>query len=440
MTPLVNRMFDALDARVGARGAVQEAATKVFPRHWSFLLGEAAVVCFVVLVLTGVFLSMFYRPSIEPVTYAGEATLFQGRALPEAFASVVRIVHDVPGGSFVHRLHTAASHVFVAVILLHFLRVLLTGAFRRPRELNYHLGILLLLLAIGAAYTGHKLPFDVTAGNAMRILYSILLSIPFAGEFVAQWVFGGEFPTGDIIPRLYAVHIVVLPALIAMGMAAHVGLVVRQTHTQFPRPGVDTTRKVAGEPAWPWKAASSAVTALAVVSLLALSSVFIPWGAVDLHGPYIVAQVTNASQPDWFLFWVEGAVRLYPGVEPSLLGTTLTMMFVPGVVLPTVLGALLFAYPWIEGRVVGPPREGDHHELQRPTDIPFRVGFVAAMSALLGVLFVTASHDVIARLLGMPLETLTWGLRVAVLALPPVVGVAAARYARHARDVRKERW
>lgn len=431
MTPLFGRLFDALDARLGTTVVLRHAANKVFPKHWSFLLGEVAVIAFGVLVLTGIFLTMFYRASTDPVTYTGSAELFTGRELPASFESVVRLTHDVPGGLLFRRIHRVAAHVFVIAILLHLLRVILTGAFRRPRELNYHLGILMLFLAVASAYSGHNLIFDVLAGTSLRILYSFLLSVPFVGEAVAQWVFAGEFPTGDFIPRLYIAHVLVLPGLTALAIGLHLTMLVRQTHTQFSRPGIDDRTTVVGEPAWPGQAAKSLTLALAVVGLVAAFAVLVPWSDVDLHGPYIVAQATNASQPDWFLFWVEGALRLYPGWDPTILGVTFSAALVSGVLLPLLLMTMLFAYPWLERTVVGLPRDPfDHHELQGPLDVPFRVGFVTAVFTVLLVLTASAGHDVVARNFRMPIETVTWVLRIAVLVLPVVTGLGAALYAR----------
>jgi ubiquinol-cytochrome c reductase cytochrome b subunit len=429
MTPLFARLFEALDERLAIAEQVRRGANKVFPRHWSFLLGEVAMFTFGILVVTGIFLTAFYRPSVEPVTYVGTAELFQGRELPAAFESVTRLSHDIPGGLFIRRVHRAAATVFITAIALHMVRIILTGAFRKPREPNYHLGLVLIFLAVASGYSGHNLVFDVLAGTSLRILYSFLQSIPWAGPAVSQWAFGGEFPTGDLIPRLYVVHVLILPALIAGGIALHMWMVVKQTHTQFPTPGVDPRKQVAGEPMWPYQFATSTVLTLAVAGLLSLAAALVPWSDVDLHGPYLIAAATNASQPDWFLFWVEGALRLYPGWEWEAFGTVFSGLFTVGIVMPLLVGLVLFAYPAVERLVVG----GDddyHHEVQGPMDVPFRLGFVVALVTFLAVLTAAAGHDVIARLLQARIERVTMVLRLAVVAGPVAAGGAAAWYAR----------
>jgi ubiquinol-cytochrome c reductase cytochrome b subunit len=336
----------------------------------------------------------------------------------------------VPGGLFIRRVHRVAATVFIMAISLHLLRIILTGAFRKPREPNYHLGLVLVFLAVASGYSGHNLPFDLLAGTSLRILYSFLQSIPWVGAAVSQWTFGGEFPTGDLIPRLYVVHVLVLPALLAGGIGMHLYLVVKQTHTQFRVPGVDARTHVAGEPMWPYQFATSTVLTLVVAALLAVAAALVPWADVDLHGPYLIAAATNASQPDWFLFWIEGALRLYPGWEWRLLGTVFSGLFVVGVVMPLVVGALLFAYPALERRVVGGRDDAYHHEVQHPLAVPFRLGFVVALVTFFAILTTAAGHDVIARLLHAPIESVTLALRIAVLVLPPLAGFGAAAYAR----------
>jgi ubiquinol-cytochrome c reductase cytochrome b subunit len=432
MTPLVARLLHAIDERVSVGAQVQRGANKVFPRHWSFLLGEVALIAFGILVVTGVFLAAFYRPVPDPVVYEGSATLFDGRALPGAFESIVRLSHDVPGGLFIRRVHRITATVFIMAIALHLVRIVLTGAFRKPREPNYHLGLVLIFLAVASGYSGHNLIWDVLSGTSLRILYTFFQSIPFVGEAVAQWAFGGEFPTGALLPRLYVVHVVILPALIAAGIGLHMWLVVRQTHTQFPQPGVDEATTVVGEPTWPQQFATTTTLGLTVAAIIAAAAALVPWADSALHGPYMVAAATNASQPDWFLFWIEGALRLYPGWEWEVAGTVISGVFIVGVVGPLAVGAVLFGYPALERLIVG-RYVGSHHEAQGPFDVPFRFGFVAALVTLFAILTLAAGHDVLARLLGASIESVTWALRVLVIVAPVAVGVGCDLYSRHRR-------
>lgn len=428
MTPLFALLFATLDERLHLRTPGRKAANKVFPHNWSFLLGEVALFSFVVLVLTGIFLTMFYRPTTDMVTYTGGAEAFAGRELPGAFASVVNLSHDVTGGLWFRRIHRAAAHLFIATIVLHLLRVLLTGAFRRPREVNYHVGLVLLLLALALGFTGYSLPYDALAGTGIRIAYSELLGIPLAGPYLASWIFGGEFPTGDLIPRFFVFHVLVLPGLLIGGLGLHLMLVTRQRHTQFPHPGVDGHRWIYGKPLWPSQFTDSTTLMLWVGGVLALSAVLVPWADITLQGPYQPGEVGNAAQPEWFLFWVEGALRIFPPLEVDVAGMTLSGSFVAGALLPGVLIAALVAYPFVERRVYN--LRGDWHVLQNPMNLPLRAGFVVGFFSFLVLLSAAATNDVLSRLWGIPIETLTWIFRVACVLVPPVLAAVFVAWSR----------
>jgi ubiquinol-cytochrome c reductase cytochrome b subunit len=419
MTPVFQWLFESLDERLRLRKPGRKAANHVFPTHWSFLLGEVALFSFVILVATGIFLTMFYRPSIEPVVYDGGLALYAGRTMPEAFASIVRLSHDVPGGLLFRRIHLGAAFAFVGVAVVHLLRVLLTGAFRRPREVNYHVGVVLLVLAMATAYTGQNLRYDVMAGTSLRVGYAFLETIPLVGHRVAYWVFGGPFGGPDLIPRFFVLHVLLLPGLIALAITLHVGMVVRQGHTQFPRRGVDDNRFVVGKPMWPHQFASSTSLLLFTGGLLAAFAVLVPWADVTLHGPFRPGQASNASQPDLWLLWVEGALRLLPAIEWHVAGITIHQVFISGVILPLAIITALFAYPFIDRRLA--PFDGEVHALQRPAEVPARTAIVLAATTFLAVLTVAAGQDVIARVLRVPVESVIWTLRVALVAGPLAV-------------------
>ena len=425
MTPLFARLFDALDDRLKLTGPSRKIANKVFPSNWSFLLGEVAAIALVVLVLTGIFLTMFYRPSSEPVVYAGSNEVFAGQTLPSAFASIVRLSDDVPGGLLFRRLHRAASHLFIATVVLHMLRVLLTGAFRRPRELNYVVGIGLLALAFGAGFTGYSLPYDSLAGTGIRIAYSEVLSLPLIGENVAFWVFGGEFPTGDVIPRFFVAHVLLIPAAIIGTVGLHLALVARQRHTQFPMLGVDGHRLIVGKPLFPTQTAESVTLTLWVGGLLAAGAVLVPWSDVTLLGPYVPGEVGNNAQPDWFVFWLEGALRIFPPLEFTIPpGIVISGPFVAGVIMPGFIFGFLLAYPWIERRVYN--LEGDWHVLQNPLEIPLRGAAIVGVFVFVLLVSAAATNDILSRMFGVPIEVITWGFRISVIVLP--LGLAAGIY------------
>ena len=429
MTPLFSWLFEVLDERVGLRRPGAKAANKVFPHHWSFLLGEVALFAFIVLVATGVFLTMFYRPSIEPVTYNGAFELYRDTQQPAAFESILRLSYDVPGGLLFRRIHRLAAHLFVAASVLHMLRILLTGAFRRPREVNYLVGIGLITFAFAAGFTGYSLPYDSLAGTGLRIAYSELLSFPVIGDNLAFWIFGGDFPTGDVIPRFFVFHVMVLPAIIIGALSVHLLLVVRQRHTQFPARGIDGHRLVLGKPLWPAQFAESSTLLLWLGGLLAAGAVLIPWSDVALLGPYVPGEVGNNAQPDWYMFWVEGALRIFPAVEFSVLGImTISGPFIAGIVLPGLVFTGLAAYPFVERRLYG--LEGDWHVLTNPLEIPLRAAFVMGTFSFVLIVSAAATNDVLSRLFGVPIETATWFFRIVAVVVPPVLALMMYRYSR----------
>ncbi|QBI18391.1 cytochrome bc complex cytochrome b subunit [Egibacter rhizosphaerae] len=320
MTRPVRAVIVGVDRRLAISPFVAKLSRKPFPRHWSYLLGEVAVVSFAILVATGIALTLFYEPSAATVTYEGGSDLHRGRDMPAAYASVVTLSNDVPGGMLLRRIHRIASHVFIGAILAHLVRVVATGAFRAPRELTHLIGVALLFVAVISGWTGHNLPFDVLAGTSLRIFYALVISIPWVGETLAQWLFAGEFPTGQMLPRMFALHALWAPLVITALLGLHLSLIARQQHTQRPRADLDGEQYTVGEPLWPWQAMTSTVLALGVAAVISLSAALLPYADLDLHAPYRIGEASNASQPDWFLFWVEGLLRLAPPLEFSALG------------------------------------------------------------------------------------------------------------------------
>lgn len=391
----------------------------LFPVHWSVLLSQLAVWSFVVLLLTGVVLTVFYRPSLEPVTYSGAAELYDGRELPAAYASVVRLSEDVPGGLLLRRVHRAASHLFLAAVVAHLLRVLVSAAFRR-RAGNYLLGLALGAVALGLGYTGQNLPFELLAGTSLRIGYSLLSSIPWVGPDLALLVFGGEFPTGEVLRRFWLLHVLLLPAVLVAGLVLHLALVVRRGHQRVPGAPAGTATRA--------PLARSALLGVLTAALLVASAAVVPWSDVALEGPYRLGQASNDLQPDWFLFWPEGAMRILPAISVELLGTQLSNAFVAGVALPAVLLLFPLVLPLVDRW--RSPRGLDPDVAEHPFDAPVRLGFVVAWVSVLAVLGVGATDDVVADATGVPVETIVYGLRVALVALPVVAGVAVYAYAR----------
>ncbi|MGH2725158.1 MAG: cytochrome bc1 complex cytochrome b subunit [Actinomycetota bacterium] len=428
---MMRRAFGWLDDRVGTASFARRALRKAFPDHWAFMLGEMALYSFILLVATGVFLTFFFVASGREVVYDGTYAALRGQEMSAAYESVLRVSFDVRAGMVMRQTHHWAALVFVAAIVLHLMRVFFTGAFRKPRDINWVLGGTLLLLGIGAGFTGYSLPDDLLSGTGLRIAYSVLLSIPFVGTWAAFLVFGGEFPTAEIISRLHVMHIMAFPALIAAALAVHLGLVWHQKHSQFRGPG-RTEDNVVGSPLWPNYTMKGAGVAFVVFGVLAGMGGLVQINPVWLYGPFDPSVVSSPAQPDWYLGWLEGALRLFPDWQIQAFEHTVSEVFWPGVVIPGLFFTIMFLWPWIERRITGD--HGLHHLLDRPRDVPWRTGVGAAALAFTGILTLAGSNDVLGEFFGVPVEAVTRVFRVLVVVLPPVVGYGTYRLMRELKE------
>jgi ubiquinol-cytochrome c reductase cytochrome b subunit len=409
-----------LDDRLGIARLTRKGLRKIFPDHASFLLGEVALFCFVILLLTGVFLTLFYRPDSQPVIYEGPYAPLNGQEMSAAYESVLRLSFEVRAGLVMRQIHHWAALVFVVSIVLHMMRVFFTGAFRRPREINWLVGVGLLLFALGMGFTGYSLPDDLLSGTGLRIAYSVLLSVPLVGPYIAFLVFGGEFPTEGIISRLFVMHVMLLPALLIGGIATHVALVVRQKHTQFRGPG-RTEHNVVGKPLWPSQTFRSAGLLLLVASLLSFMGGLLQINPIWSYGPFDPTTVSAPSQPDWYIGWLEGALRLFPPIEFTILGVTFPSAFIPGVVIPGVAFGLIALWPFIEQRITGDKDE--HQLLDSPRDAPLRTAVGAAGLLFFAVLTLAGGNDVLALTFNVSVSAITWFFRIALLVLPVAGGL-----------------
>ncbi len=409
-------MASVLD-RVGGESFVGKVLHKVFPNHFSFLWGEVALYSFVVLVITGTYLTFFFEGSQQDLIYEGSYRPLQGVEVSAAFDSVMRISFDVKGGLLIRQTHHWAALVFIGALALHMGRVFFTGAFRRPRELNWVVGVLLLVLGLAAGFTGYSLPDDLLSGTGLRITYAIILAIPFVGERLVYLIFGGEWPGTDIIGRLYPVHILLIPGLIVVLVAVHLTLVWRQKHTQFRGPG-RTERNVVGVRVWPAFAMKSTGLFFLVAGVVTAMGTLFHVNAVWLYGPYDAGAATSFSQPDWYIGFLEGSLRLFPPWETRAFGYMINNIVYSGVIVPGLIFGALFVVPWIERRLTGDTAE--HHLLDRPRDAPVRTAVGAAGITFVAVLFLGGSQDVIAGTFGIPIETVTLILQVAAVVGPPI--------------------
>jgi ubiquinol-cytochrome c reductase cytochrome b subunit len=424
---MIKRLARWIDDRLGASRFTEEALNKVFPDHWSFMLGEIALYCFVVLVLTGVFLSLFFDASVSETVYEGSYDPLDGVVVSDAYNSVMQLSFDVRAGLVMRQIHHWAALVFVWAIVAHLCRIFFTGAFRRPREINWMIGVTLLILALFNGFTGYSLPDDLLSGTGLRIAYSIALSIPLIGTWIAFLVFGGEFPADEIIGRLFVTHIMIVPALIGALIAAHLAILWRQKHTQFPGPG-QRESNVVGSKLWPTYTAKSVGLFFGVFAVLAVLGGLVQINPIWLYGPFEPQQVTSPAQPDWYLGWIEGALRLFPAWELRAFGYELPNPFYPAVLLPGITFTLLFAWPFLEARFTH-DRE-PHHLLDRPRDHPMRTALGMATLTFYAVLLLAASNDLIAKWFLVSVESVTWVFRVLLFLLPPLVGWGTHRLAK----------
>ena len=414
----------SLADRATSSATVRAAVSKAFPGHWSFLLGEIALYSFMVLVSTGIFLLFFFDASGEDVIYTGSYEPLQGVEMSKAYASALDLSFDVGGGLLMRQVHHWAAVVFTGAIALHAFRVFFTGAFRRPRRLNWTVGVTMLGLALVNGFFGLSLPDDLLSGTGARVGYTFALSVPVIGPELAFAIFGGEFPGDEMIPRLYWLHILVVPGLIGLLLGAHLTAVYRQTHTQFPG-GRRREGNVVGDRAWPVYLAKSTSLLLFVVGVLFLLGGAAQINPVWQYGPYRPAAATVPAQPDAYLQWVEGALRISPPLRIDGAGFVIPSPFLTGVSVPVAIFALLYLWPFLEERVTGDRRS--HHLLDRPRDRPVRTAIGVWGVSLLGVLTAAASHDLQALWLDVPLDTVTWFYRGTALVLPPIAASVAWR-------------
>jgi ubiquinol-cytochrome c reductase cytochrome b subunit len=428
---IVRRLIEGIDERLDASSFIARNLRKVFPDHWSFMLGEIALYSFILLVLTGTFLTFFFVASPQPVTYDGPYPPLRGETVSAAYNSVMRISYEVRAGLVMRQTHHWAALVFMAAIFAHLFRVFFTGAFRKPRELSWIIGVTLLVTGIAAGFTGYSLPDDLLSGTGLRIIYSAVLSIPFVGTWLAFLFFGGEFPAPELLSRLFVLHILLIPGIIAALLGAHLAIVWHQTHTQYPRPGA-TEDTVTGIPVWPRFALKAVGLAFMTFATLALLGGLFQINPVWLYGPFVPYTASSPAQPDYYAGWLEGLLRLWPNWEFTLFGHTIGELFLPAVVIPGAIFTVLALWPYLEARITGDHEW--HHFAQRPREAPLRSAIGAAGIAFMAVLMLAGSNDVLATFLHVEVDSLNDVLKVLAIVLPFLIGGVTFRICRDLRD------
>jgi len=425
-------LFNWFDVRLGISGSGRKMVNKIFPDHWSFMIGEIALYSFIVLLGTGVFLTLYFVPSSKLIPYEGSYGPLRGQLVSEAFSSTLNLSFAVRGGLLMRQMHHWAANIFVGSIVVHMLRVFFTGAFRKPRELNWVIGSTMLILAIFNGFLGYSLPDDLVSGTGIRISFSIVESIPLIGSYMAFFLFGGNFPGDSIIPRFFILHVLILPAVIVGLLAAHLGMLVRQKHTQFPGGG-KTQRNVVGVPMWPNFAAKSGGFMMLTVATTGFLSAAFQINPIWLYGPYVPYKVSYAVQPDWYMGWLDGALRIMPSWEIVGFGHMIPNVFFPAILLPGITFGVLQMWPFIEAKLTHD--NVDHQLLDRPRDKPKRTAFGAAVFSFYFVLFGASATDVLANYLSISLNVVLTAFRFLAIIVPLIVYPVAYKICLELRSV-----
>jgi ubiquinol-cytochrome c reductase cytochrome b subunit len=409
-----------VDERSGTAPLIRKALRYVFPDHWSFLLGEIALYSFVVLVATGVFLTLFFEPSLANVTYHGEYQPLRGLKMSEAYRSAVDLSFKVKAGLLMRQTHHWAADVFLVAIVLHVARVILTSAFRKPRDGVYYIGVMMLILAILEGFLGYSLVDDLLSGMGLAIAYSVAMSIPFFGANLALLIWGAPFPGAHAFEsRMYVFHVFILPIALALLISLHLLLLASRHHTQFAAPG-RSERRAVGLPAVPGYAPRSIGLAFAVTAVLFLLGGLVQINPIWQWGPYEVAQATNGAQPDWYLGWLIGGLRLMPGFDVTIGDYTLVPNpFWGGAFFPLLVFLILLVWPSLERRLTGD--YGFHHLLDRPRDRAWHTAVACAFFTWVAVVFIAGSADRIFIFFRIPYIWQIWFFRFAAFVLPLAV-------------------
>jgi probable menaquinol-cytochrome c reductase cytochrome b subunit len=405
-----------IDSRYTAAAGIRRQINKVFPTHWSFMLGEIALYSFLILLLTGVYLTLFFDPSITKVIYDGAYLPLNGVEMSRAYETALNLSFEVRGGLFIRQMHHWAALMFMVSMTVHMLRIFFTGAFRRPREANWIIGCVLLLLGMAEGFMGYSLPDDLLSGVGLRIMSAIIVGLPIIGTWMHWLIFGGDFPSELMLDRFYIAHVLIIPGVILGLIAAHLALVWYQKHTQFPGPG-RAENNVVGVRILPLFGIKAAAFGLITAGVLALMAGLTTINAIWLLGPYNPAQVSAGSQPDIYMLWTDGLARVMPAWELYLGHYT-----VPGAfwvaMLAGLMVVLLIAYPFIEAKITGDTAH--HNLLQRPRDVPVRTSLGMMGIAFYFLVTLSGGNDLFAYHFGVSLNAMTWVGRIGLIVLPPL--------------------
>ncbi|MBF6100893.1 cytochrome bc1 complex cytochrome b subunit [Nocardia cyriacigeorgica] len=421
----ISSQANAVDDRYRAAAFMKRSINKVFPTHWSFLLGEIALYSFIILLLSGVYLTLYFDPSMSHVVYDGAYQPLRGVGMSRAYETALNISFEVRGGLFVRQVHHWAALLFAASIIVHLLRIFFTGAFRKPREANWVIGSLLLIMAMFEGFFGYSLPDDLLSGTGLRAAFSgITIGLPVVGTWLHWLMFGGDFPGDIIIPRLYIAHVLLFPGIMLALIAAHIAIVWYQKHTQFPGPG-RSEKNVVGARIVPVFAADQGAFFAFTLGVVGLMGGLLQINPIWNLGPYNPSQVSAGSQPDFYMMWTDGLARLMPPWELYLGRYTVPAVTWVAMTMGLVF-VLLIIYPWVEKRLTGD--RAHHNLLQRPRDVPVRTAIGAMAITFYVILTLACVNDIIAYKFDISLNATTWAGRIALLLGPPFAYFLAYRF------------
>jgi ubiquinol-cytochrome c reductase cytochrome b subunit len=419
---MIETLAEWLDSRTNAAKFVRKALNHVFPDHWSFMLGEIALYSFIILVITGAFLAFFFNGSEIHTVYNGPYHPLDGVDMSAAYESVLHLSFAVPAGLLFRQMHHWACDIFIAAISAHLMRIYFTAAYRKPREINWIIGLTLLVLALANGFFGYSLCDDMLSGAGLRIGYAITLSVPFIGPWLSYLIFGGAVPNVATIPRMYEWHIFLVPALIAALIGAHLALIWRQMHTNYPGKG-RSDKLIVGSRLWPTYTIKSIALFVGIFALTAALGAWVQIDPIWVYGPYKSVGILPGAQPDWYLGWVEGAMRLFPGVNLRLWGYLIPEVFFSGFLFPSLLFIVLYSVPFLDKLFTGDVRP--HNLLRLPSEHPLSTGFGIGIITFLVVLEFAGGDDVLAIAAGSSVIWIRTLLRILVFVLPVFSGVLA---------------
>jgi ubiquinol-cytochrome c reductase cytochrome b subunit len=407
-----------IDERTASAPLLRKGLRYIFPDHWSFLLGEVALYAFIVLIVTGIYLALFYTDSTATTVYHGPYAPLDGQQMSAAYRSVVDISFQVKAGLLMRQTHHWAADVFVAAIVIHLMRVFFTGAFRKPRELTWTIGLILLFTSLLEGFMGYSLVDDLLSGMGLQIGYGVGLSIPIIGGPLMLLIFGAPFPGSHVFfSRLYIAHVLLVPLLLAALIGVHLALIAARHHTQFKENRRTTNKRIVGVPMFPGQAPRSLALMFFTVGVVFLLGGLVQINPIWQWGPFHEWLGENGAQPDWYLGWLIGALRLMPDFDVTIGHFTLIPNpFWGGVAFPMVVLGVLAAFPWVEARLTGDHEV--HNLADRPRDAPNRTAFGVAFASWIFIIFVFGAADRVYVLVGLGYQTQLLMARIAMWVVP----------------------